>query len=281
MLQGLATSGLLAVLAVATAVDPRVDASDPLQVLEQRHMELFDSVAPSVVLISTPSGFGSGFFVSRDGLIVTNAHVVGRHERVTVVTHDGRKVTGTVVERAAGSVDLAAVKVSLGQTPPLELAPPSELAVGRWAAAVGHGRGGIWTFNTGMISNLYPIGRGRPLIQTQIPLNPGASGGPVIDRRGRVLGITTAGITDAQNLNFALRAALVPEMLTRVRPHCACLVIHAPDEAQVFVDDVLVGSGPEAVIVAEPKTYDVRVLHRGKRIRHRVQFPRQRTVDAR
>jgi S1-C subfamily serine protease len=275
-----ATAAVLALLAAAPEHRP-TDAGDPLRALERRQMEIFDAVAPSVVFISTADGFGSGFFVSRDGLIVTNAHVVGRRTKVTVVTHDGRKLVGTVVERAAHGVDLAAVDVPLTGTKPLPLAPASELAVGLWAAAVGHGRGGIWTFNTGMIANIYPADRSRPLIQTQIPLNPGASGGPVIDRQGRVLGVTTAGVTDAQSMNFALRADLIAAALRRVRPHCACLVVHAPQGAQIFVDDVLVGSGPEAVVLAQPRTYAVRVVHRGRRTRHAVRFPRQRSVDAR
>lgn len=146
---------------------------------------------------------GSGFFVE-PRLILTNAHVVKGREKVDVVLHDGRRVEGMVVERAVDDVDLALIEIAT-EGKPLELDAKGELQVGTWVASVGHGMGGVWSYTTGMISNIYPNGAERPVFQTQIPLNPGASGGPIFDRRGMVLGIVMSGIEDSNSINFAIR----------------------------------------------------------------------------
>src|SRR5579863_6901477 len=70
--------------------------------VEAEQQALFDAVSPSVVFIATANGFGSGFFVGDDGLVLTSAHVVGGHDGVKVVLADGRRVEGRVIERAAG-----------------------------------------------------------------------------------------------------------------------------------------------------------------------------------
>ncbi|MEM9459661.1 MAG: trypsin-like peptidase domain-containing protein [Myxococcota bacterium] len=144
--------------------------------------------------------------------------------------------------------------------------------------SVGHGRGGIWTFNTGMISNFYPAGSAVPGIQTEIPLNPGASGGPMFDRHGRVVGVVTAGIADAQAINFALRVDTVPKALSSVRAHCDCLVVRAPKGARIFVDGTWVGTGPEAVRIVEPGDHEVSAMVGGKRDKKKVRFPAVRRV---
>lgn len=135
-----------------------------------------------MVFISNGEGFGSGFFVSEDGLVLTNAHVVGDAKLVDVLLHDGRRLKGAVVERAQKSLDLALVEVAVKGARALELDELAGVRVGSFAASVGHGEGAIWTFNAGMVTNIYPAGGERPILQTQIPLNPGNSGGPVIDR---------------------------------------------------------------------------------------------------
>jgi len=153
------------------------------------------------------------------------------------------------------------------------------LRVGAWVAAVGHGRGGIWSFNTGMVTNIYPQGADRPVFQTQIPLNPGNSGGPVFDRSGDVVGIATAGLTDANAINFAIRTTVACRTLARLRPLCEVLTLRAPRGVAIFVDGRNVGVGPEVQLPAEGKSYDVFAVIAGKMHQRKVRFPETRLVD--
>lgn len=253
---------------------------DPLAELERQQQALFAAAAPSVVLIRSASGIGSGFFVSSSGLLLTNRHVVGKSKRVDIILNDGRRSTGVVVQVAKDDVDLALVQAEIRDVRPLPLADLRTLRVGAWAAAVGHGEGAIWTFNTGMISNIYPVGS-LPVLQTQIPLNPGNSGGPVLDRSGRVLGVVTAGIEDAQNLNFAIRIDMAAQVLPQLRTHCKCLTIHAPVDVPVFLDGALAGRGPTVVVVVEAGAHEAFAVVKGKRRAAKAQFPRERVLDLR
>lgn len=266
----------MALLVVGFA--PRAQAdSDPLASLEAREEQIFDQIGPSVVFISTDEGFGSGFFVGADGLILTSAHVVGRSDTVNVVTADGKKWRGKVAERAAGEIDLALVKIDRPASVRLELASSPDLRVGSWVASVGHGRGGVWAFNTGMVSNIYPHGADRPVFQTQIPLNPGSSGGPIVDRHGRVVGIVTAGMRDSNSLNFAIRSEVALRAL-RLVDSTASLTIEAPDGIAIFVDGKMVGTGPRVVVPAESRIYEVFAVIGGVMKKLKVHYPTERRI---
>ncbi|MEM6290915.1 MAG: trypsin-like peptidase domain-containing protein [Myxococcota bacterium] len=266
-------------LSAAMVVAPTLQ-SPTLAAVERETTALFDHVAPTVVLIETADGFGSGFFVSPLGHILTNRHVVGTQGTVRVRLHDGRRVTGTVVERGAKGVDLALVKVAVKGAPALPLAPTRSLRIGTWAGSVGHGRGGVWTLTTGLISNAHG-GRARGVLQTQIPLNPGASGGPVFDRRGRVVGVVASGLVDSDAVNFAITAETALASLPALRPVTNCLSVGAPKGASVFVNGTRIGAGPLVTLVAEPGTYEIEVDVAGTRRKESVTFPERRTVTFR
>lgn len=264
-------------LALATLLAAAPAAADPdvLAVLEQQQQALFERIAPSVVFIARGDSIGSGFFVGADGLILTNAHVVGDSSDVTVVLHDGRRVAGKVEERAGDDVDLALVRVPLADAHALELGSES-LQVGSWVGSVGHGLGGAWTFTTGMVSNIYPVDGDRPVFQTQIPLNPGNSGGPVFDRAGRVVGVVTAGITEATAINFALRIELAHRWLKGL---ARGLVVEAPAGVPILVDGVQVGTGPRVVVpVAAPRRLRVQAVVGGALREHEIDWPATRTL---
>ncbi len=205
-----ATSSLLLALLLAgnSAAGPN---PDPLAAIEAAQQALFTRAAPAVVALVTPQGLGSGVIVTADGLTLTNAHVVassGGNGHVTTlkaILSDGRVLDATV-EEVAADTDLALVRLPGSGFATLPLANDDHLRVGAWAAAVGHGAGGAWTFTTGMVTNIYPSGDARPVFQTQIPVNPGNSGGPVLDRNGVVIGVVTAGLLGAESVNFAIRA---------------------------------------------------------------------------
>lgn len=253
-------------------------AEDPLAQIERAQEALFEKVGPSVVFIASGSAFGSGFFVSNDGLVLTNAHVVASQASVKVVLTDGRSLIGTVIEKAPGDVDLALVQVPAKSTPALRLAETADLRVGAWVAAVGHGRGGIWSFNTGMVSNIYPDGAERPIFQTQIPLNPGNSGGPVVDRTGRVVGIVTAGIKDSNSINFAIHSFVALRQFSRLSGGCACITVTLPEGVPLFVNGKMAGMGPRVLVTAEPRSYEMFAVIGGAMKKKTVRYPDLKTV---
>jgi S1-C subfamily serine protease len=270
----------LALLALAA---PLLARADPFEEAERAQQALYEKVAPAVVVVRRGDLLGSGFFVRADGLLLTSAHVVGEGGTVSVVLRDGRTVTGQVVERAADKVDLALVQAPVDGVATLELDPETDVRVGAFAAAVGHGEGdrGLWTFGVGMVSNLHPLGRERPVLQTQIPLNPGSSGGPVVDRRGRVIGVVTSGIQLANAVNFAIRAEVAVRSLPRLSTAAGWLVVTAPAGANVFVDGVHVGVGPRVALPVKPGRREVLVVAGGRMERRVVDFPQESTVEVR
>jgi S1-C subfamily serine protease len=155
-------------------------------------------------------GTGSGFIVSTDGHVITNAHVVDQADIVTVTLRDGRTLDGKVVGVDAVT-DVAAIKIQATKLPTVRLGRSKTLVPGEWAIAIGNPLGLDNTVTAGIIS---AIGRsssqvGIPdrrvqFIQTDAAINPGNSGGPLLNDRGEVIGINTAIRADAQGLGFAI-----------------------------------------------------------------------------
>jgi serine protease Do len=112
---------------------------DPLEEVERAQQEIFNHIAPGVVFISNGDWFGSGFFISPDGLILTNAHVVKGATQVKVVLYDGRTLTADVVERGADDIDVALVQAKLTGAPALPLDDLSSVKIGSWEGAVATG----------------------------------------------------------------------------------------------------------------------------------------------
>ncbi len=158
------------------------------------------------------TGQGSGFIVDRDGIILTNAHVVSKADKVTVTLKDGRSFEGEV--RGTDEVtDLAVVKInSRGEDLPIaSLGDSSKVEVGDWAIAVGNPVGLNNTVTLGIISTLYRSSAqvGIPdkrinFLQTDAAINPGNSGGPLLNAQGEVIGINTAIRADAMGIGFAI-----------------------------------------------------------------------------
>ncbi|NJL82404.1 MAG: trypsin-like serine protease [Chloroflexaceae bacterium] len=157
-------------------------------------------------------GQGSGFIIDRSGIILTNAHVVSRADRVTVTLKDGRTFDGEV-KGTDEVTDLAVIKIdSKGQALPVApLGDSSAVEVGDWAIAVGNPVGLDSTVTLGIISTLNRSSAqvGIPdkrvdFLQTDAAINPGNSGGPLLNDRGEVIGINTAIRADAMGIGFAI-----------------------------------------------------------------------------
>jgi S1-C subfamily serine protease len=178
-----------------------------------------ERVEPSVVAINVErkdktlqgefEGSGSGVIIAPDGFILTNNHVVENVSRVEVRLTDGRVIPSQVLG-ADPSTDLAVVRAMANGLPVAELGDSSELRVGQLVIAIGNPLGFQGTVSTGVISALGRSLRSRDgrliedVIQTDAALNPGNSGGPLVDTRGRVIGINTAMIFMAHGISFAI-----------------------------------------------------------------------------
>ena len=138
-----------------------------------------------------PRGVGSGFILTSDGFIMTNAHVVDGAEQVLVTLTDKREFTARIVG-ADKRTDVAVVKIEATGLPPVTLGDPNKLKVGEWVMAIGSPFGLENTVTAGIVS-----AKGRdtgdylPFIQTDVAINPGNSGGPLINMRGEVIGINS------------------------------------------------------------------------------------------
>ena len=167
----------------------------------------YDRLLDGVVVITTPGAIGSGFFVSSDGYIVTNRHVVGSRGLVSVKVRSGLTLTGTVVAESQEK-DLALLKVSGEGHRWLELSTGADAGVGREVLAIGTPQGLSWSVSKGIVSALRDL-RGLRLIQTDAAINAGNSGGPLIELvSNKVIGVNTLTFRKdlAEGLNFAVSA---------------------------------------------------------------------------
>jgi S1-C subfamily serine protease len=190
---------------------PDPAGADLLDAYSQAVIHAVEVAGPAVVRIEAGRGAGSGVLFTPDGLLLTNSHVVssGRERRVTL--SDGRTLQADLVGQDADT-DLAVLRVTLGTTPAAwaTFADSRGIRVGQVAVAIGNPFGFQHTVTSGVVSALgrtLPTSAGRlidDVVQTDAALNPGNSGGPLVDTRGRVIGINTAMIQAAQGLCFAI-----------------------------------------------------------------------------
>lgn len=188
---------------------------------ETTNIRIYEAASPAVVAIEAGDGSGSGSIITSDGLILTNAHVVGNARVVTVRLADGRTFQGDVVGYAADRIDLAAVRLRGNPRglPTLPMAPAGTVRVGQRAFAIGNPFGLQGTFTTGIVSRIDPE---RGLIQTDAAINPGNSGGPLLNSNGQLIGVNTMIFTTGETggnigIGFAIPVEQVQTFLTAVR----------------------------------------------------------------
>lgn len=155
-------------------------------------------------------GTGSGFILTADGKLLTNAHVIEGADTVTVTLKDGRTFTGEVIG-ADPITDVAVIKIEADDLPVAPLGTSANLSPGQWAIAIGNPLGLDNTVTAGIISALdrtsTQVGiadKRVQFIQTDAAINPGNSGGPLLNAQGEVIGMNTAIRANAQGLGFAI-----------------------------------------------------------------------------
>lgn len=170
------------------------------------------------------AGHGSGFVFSSDGLIFTNSHVIKGASAIDVVLLDGDRYRAEVVGDDPDT-DIAVVKIFGGGYSKVELGTTSDLQIGQFLIVIGNPLGYQHTVTTGVLS---AMGRtlqstnGRTIdnvLQTDAPLNPGNSGGPVLNTTGEVIGVSTAMIAGAQGLSFAVNIDTAKEVAHQLIRH--------------------------------------------------------------
>lgn len=172
--------------------------------------QFFGDQFPQMPSEEIQRGTGSGFIISADGRIITNAHVVDGSDTVKVTLKDGRSLTGQVVG-VDPVTDVAVIKVAGDNLPIVRVGNSDQIQPGEWAVAIGNPLGLDNTVTAGIIS-----AKGRSsgqvgvpdkrvdFIQTDAAINPGNSGGPLLNERGEVIGMNTAIIDGAQSIGFAI-----------------------------------------------------------------------------
>lgn len=188
-----------------------VEDGELLDAYSRAVIDVVERVGPAVVSIAGGAGEGSGVLFTPDGYLLTNAHVVRDASRLKVTLTDGSRHDAM----RCGSdppTDLAVLKLleTTGAMPHAQLGESSSLRVGQLAIAIGNPLGFSSTVSTGVVSALGRSMRAQNgrlmenIIQSDVALNPGNSGGPLVDSRGRVIGINTAMIRGAQGISFSV-----------------------------------------------------------------------------
>jgi S1-C subfamily serine protease len=171
-------------------------------------VQIAKSVSPTVVVIQgkTDSGdvLGSGFIVSKDGKIVTNLHVIRDMIAASVQMANGEIFDSVSVLAVDERRDLAVLQIAGFDLPVLELGNSDELTVGEPLVAVGSPRGLEGTVTAGILSSIRDSGDGFKVLQTDAAVNPGNSGGPLVNGRGQAIGVVSSKLRSAENLNFAV-----------------------------------------------------------------------------
>lgn len=198
--------------------------SEALDAYSTTVIRVVDRVGPAVVSLGTARraperlqrrglselrGAGSGVIIAPDGYVLTNSHVIRSADRIEARLQDGRVVPARTVGDDPYS-DLAVIRLLEASLPTADLGDSSQLRVGQLVVAVGNPLGFQATVTTGVISALGRTLRAETgrlienVIQTDAALNPGNSGGPLVDSRGFVIGINTAVIAGSQGICFAI-----------------------------------------------------------------------------
>jgi regulator of sirC expression with transglutaminase-like and TPR domain len=207
------------VLAAIACLSSALAAAEPAALSVK---EITAKVRPSVVVITfagrdgSRQGLGTGFVIDKSGLIATNLHVIGESRPIAVQTADGKSLAVKAIHASDRALDLAILEVEAAELPALELSE-GKTADGEAVVVVGNPQGLKHSVVSGVVSGTREID-GRNMLQLAIPVEPGNSGGPVVDMQGRVLGVVTMKSAVTENLGFAVTVNDVKALRDKPNP---------------------------------------------------------------
>lgn len=177
---------------------------------------IIESVVPSVVTVRTDVGQGTGFLINSDGYLVTNAHVLSGGHEVYAITYEQEIIPAELIGYDA-NIDIALLKIE-GNYKKLRLASSDDIQVGEKVIAIGNPLGLQFSVSQGIVSGVHREGLNglRAYIQTDAALNPGNSGGPLINKEGEVIGINNFKIGAGESLGFALESEYIEETVNKI-----------------------------------------------------------------
>lgn len=194
---------------------PNIPENDPFY-------EFFRRFAPQMPRQHEAQSLGSGFIISADGYILTNAHVVDRADKITVRLTDKREFKARVIG-ADKRTDVALLKIEASGLPKVQLGQPEQLKVGEWVLAIGSPFGFDSSVTAGIVSakgRSLPQENFVPFIQTDVAINPGNSGGPLFNMKGEVVGINSQIYSRSggyMGLSFAIPIDVAMEVVNQLR----------------------------------------------------------------
>src|SRR2546423_1093084 len=162
-------------------------------------------------------GVGSGFVVSRNGLVATSLHVIGEGRPVEIRFANGEKYSATEIHAWDRKLDLAVIRIDATNLSALKLGESAEVKQGASVVAMGNPRGLTHSVVQGVVSAFRDFENGR-MIQLAIPIEPGNSGGPLLDANGRVIGILEMKSAVTENLGFATPIDALKTLLDKPNP---------------------------------------------------------------
>ncbi len=177
---------------------------------------IIESSVKAVVTIRTDVGQGTGFLITDDGYIVTNAHVLSGGSYVRAITYNQEIVDADFIGYTS-NMDIALLKIP-GLNEKLELGNSDTISVGEKVIAIGNPLGLQFSVSQGIVSAVHRKGANglNAYIQTDAALNPGNSGGPLIDKEGKVIGINNFKIGQSESLGFALESNYIKEAVNAI-----------------------------------------------------------------
>lgn len=178
---------------------------------------IVEQAIKSVVTIRTDASQGSGFFIADEGYIVTNAHVMENAKAAVIITYDGKSHTVYKIGEDS-SMDIILLKINSTNYRPLKIADSDDVKQGQQIITIGNPYGLSFSVTQGIVSNVHQRGINglNAYIQIDAALNPGNSGGPLIDREGKVIGINNFKLSKSEGMGFALESNYIKQVVNDI-----------------------------------------------------------------
>jgi len=177
---------------------------------------IVENAIKSVVTVKTDVGQGTGFLIHEQGYVITNAHVLSRGTKLSIQDHEQNNFETSFIGYHS-DFDIALLKIE-GDFEKLELDNSNQVQIGEKVIAIGNPLGLQFSVSEGIVSGIHRIGINsvKAYIQTDAALNPGNSGGPLINKQGKVIGINNFKISGGESLGFALESNYIKDIVNEI-----------------------------------------------------------------